>query len=308
MISNEVRAKIIEDIKRRKYFSIMFDATPDVSKQDQLSQIIRSVECSSDGCVVHENFIDFVSTVSKTGKDLANVILEKLVADNLDFMDCRGQGYDNGANMSGRSKGVQARLQEVNPAATFVPCAAHSPNHVGMNAAEKVKPAKLLLGEVQNLFTVFAGSTSRWKLLKEKCHIELKCQSATRWSSSANAVLSLWNQLGSVIEVLTEMCESDELSSDVLSTAHGRLRAIESFRLIMGLCVWKNLLGQIDKCNEILQIKGCDLHSASKRLHALVDWLTEFHETGFDECMHESKELADVLQIDTSIGFEDTRR
>lgn len=173
---------------------------------------------------------------------------------------------------------------------------------------EKVKPAKLLLGEVQNLFTFFAGSTSRWKLLKEKCCIGLKCQSATRWSSRANAVLSLWNQLGSVIEVLTEMCESDELSSDVLSTAHGRLRAIESFRFIMGLCVWKNLLGQIDKCNEFLQLKGCDLHSASKRLHALVDWLTEFNETGFDQCIQEAKELAGVLQIDISTGFEDTRR
>lgn len=28
----------------------------------------------------------------------------------IDISDCRGQGYDNGANMSGKSKGVQAQI------------------------------------------------------------------------------------------------------------------------------------------------------------------------------------------------------
>ncbi len=42
----------------------------------------------------------------------------------------RGQGYDNGANMSGRHNGVQRRIQHLNPRALFVPCNAHSLNLV----------------------------------------------------------------------------------------------------------------------------------------------------------------------------------
>lgn len=32
--------------------------------------------------------------------------------DQLDIQDARGQGYDDGANMAGNYRGVQARIQE----------------------------------------------------------------------------------------------------------------------------------------------------------------------------------------------------
>lgn len=34
----------------------------------------------------------------------------------------RGQGYDNGANMTGKNKGVQKHIQNLNPRAFFIPC------------------------------------------------------------------------------------------------------------------------------------------------------------------------------------------
>ena len=52
----------------------------------------------------------------------------------IDIGDCRGQGYDNGANMSGRVKGVQAQILKENPLATFSPCAFHTLNLVGVHA------------------------------------------------------------------------------------------------------------------------------------------------------------------------------
>jgi len=39
-----------------------------------------------------------------------------------------GQGYDGGSNMRGAAKGVQARIRELNPMATFVHCYAHNLN------------------------------------------------------------------------------------------------------------------------------------------------------------------------------------
>lgn len=63
----------------------------------------------------------------------------------IDIADCRGQGYDNGANISGKVKGVQAHILQRNPLATYSLCASHSLNPVGvlymqLNRAQKYQP------------------------------------------------------------------------------------------------------------------------------------------------------------------------
>ena len=47
----------------------------------------------------------------------------------INFIDCRGQSYDNASNMSGQYNGMQAHFKKVNPLA--IPCAAHSLNFWG---------------------------------------------------------------------------------------------------------------------------------------------------------------------------------
>lgn len=63
---------------------------------------------------------------AKDAQSLTDVILSKITADDLDFQDCRGQGYDNTATMAGKHSGVQWRLLQVNCKAQFVPCRNHS--------------------------------------------------------------------------------------------------------------------------------------------------------------------------------------
>jgi hypothetical protein len=38
----------------------------------------------------------------------------------------RGQGYDNGANMSGKHAGVQKRILDMNPRAFYAQCNSHT--------------------------------------------------------------------------------------------------------------------------------------------------------------------------------------
>ncbi|OWR44216.1 zinc finger MYM-type protein 1 [Danaus plexippus plexippus] len=63
---------------------------------------------------------------------------------------CRGQSYDNGANMAGIHKGVQARIAERNELAEFVPCLAHSLNLVGVHSASSSQEAINFFGGVKN--------------------------------------------------------------------------------------------------------------------------------------------------------------
>ena len=50
-----------------------------------------------------------------TGLGLAEACLKKLEDMNLCFQNCRGQGYDNRANIKDCNRGVQKRLLELNP-------------------------------------------------------------------------------------------------------------------------------------------------------------------------------------------------
>lgn len=136
ILGKKVKTEALNRIKNAKYFSILFDCTPDVSHEEQLTEIIRYVHIVGKEVTIEETVIDFISTTEKTGKGLANEITTKLFEDGLDIKNCRGQGFDNGSNKAEIYNGVQAHILQKNSLAIFAPCVAHSLNLVGVNAAE----------------------------------------------------------------------------------------------------------------------------------------------------------------------------
>lgn len=146
-------------------------------------------------------------THEKTGEALANDIENKVTLDGLNIKNIRGQSYDNGANMAGKYKGVQARILRLNNMARFVPCTAHSLNLIGVHAAQTCNQMKPCFETIQQLFNFFANSACRWDLLKEKLSVRLKGLNDTRWYAKANAVKALRNQMPLIIELPNEMCD-----------------------------------------------------------------------------------------------------
>uniref|UniRef100_H3A3E0 DUF4371 domain-containing protein n=1 Tax=Latimeria chalumnae TaxID=7897 RepID=H3A3E0_LATCH len=165
LLGNTVRQELISRIKETKYYSIIFDCTPDTAHKEQLCEIIRYVRTVDGQCSVEESFIDFINMTEKTGSGLASEIEQKLSNDGLDKANIHGQGYDNGANMAGKYSGMQARLKQVNNYARFVPCATHSLNLVGVHAAGSSVDMVSFFGTIQRLFNFFVSSTSRWEIL-----------------------------------------------------------------------------------------------------------------------------------------------
>lgn len=87
------------------------DCTPDVSHDEQLSVVLRIVNCElTKGVSIHEHFVGFLVAEDTTGKGLLDLFLGHLETLGLDLSDCRGQSYDNGSNMQGKRQGVQARV------------------------------------------------------------------------------------------------------------------------------------------------------------------------------------------------------
>jgi hypothetical protein len=87
-------------------------------------------------------------------------ILTKLKADELDVQNVRGQGYDNGANMSGKYRGVQAVILNKNNLAKFIPCAAHCLNLSGVHAASANVKVQFFFDVIQKIYTYFVKSTT----------------------------------------------------------------------------------------------------------------------------------------------------
>lgn len=104
LLGHSVQEDILCRAKSAKYYSLILDCTPDISHVEQLSFTIRFVD--AEDMMVKEHFLSYKAVVDTTGQGLFDNIIEYLEELNLDLINCRGQGYDNGSNMKGKNKGT----------------------------------------------------------------------------------------------------------------------------------------------------------------------------------------------------------
>ena len=152
---------------------MIFDSTPDVSHEEQLTVILRFVQFDEEqGAIVKEAFFGYLRVKDSSGKELFETFLKRSAELQLNLSDCRGQCYDNGANMKGKEAGLQARILKINPKALFVPCANLSMNLVVVDSAKSSTEALLFFGVLTQLYSLFSSSTQRWTILKNTfgCH------------------------------------------------------------------------------------------------------------------------------------------
>ncbi|GFX99701.1 hypothetical protein TNCV_3053581 [Trichonephila clavipes] len=107
ILENKVRLIIIARVQEAKYYSMIFDSTPNTSRKYQTSQVVRHVMIENQEIRVEESFIDFIETKNKTAEGISDMIVSKLKTNELDIMNYRGQAYDNASTMAGCHTNVQ---------------------------------------------------------------------------------------------------------------------------------------------------------------------------------------------------------
>ena len=103
LIGTKIRNKIIDKVKKAKYFFILVDEVCDTSNWEQVSIVLRYVDEDES---IREDFVAFVPCAEITGESIANNIVQKISNWGLDIENVRGQGYDGAANMAGKFKGA----------------------------------------------------------------------------------------------------------------------------------------------------------------------------------------------------------
>lgn len=188
LIGKKIQQKILNDVLKHKYYSIIVDCTPDMSRKEQMTLIMRYIAFDEEKRIyeIKESFIEFLKILNKSGSGIADAIVNLIEELGLDLDDMRGQGYDNGSNMKGKNIGVQKLILDKNPRALFVPCSAHSLNLMLNDAAAASDQVQFFFSFVQKIFTFFSASTNRWDILTKYFatnESKLKAISTTRWSS-----------------------------------------------------------------------------------------------------------------------------
>ncbi len=143
---------------------------------------------------------------------------------------CRGQSYDNAANMAGRYNGMQQKILERNKFAKFIACAGHSLNLLGRSAVDCCLDAVNCFGIINEINTFFSASTKRWAVLKSFLQPQSKVPkhlSDTRWDAHAKAREAI--------------LESYSATTNALSHLHSDVRrVIPDFMLTTFCKKWKN--------------------------------------------------------------------
>lgn len=271
LMGQTVLSVIVNEIKLAKYFSISVDSTPDVMHVDQLTVIVRYVLQS--GPI--ERFIKFIPMFSHSGYEIAQIMLHFLEENGINIEDCRGQSYDNAANMSGKYNGVQAKLLEKCSVAHYVPCTAHSLNLVGKGAAESCPTAAEFFGLLQSLYSWLVSSTHRWQVHRK--HLKglpvNKALSDTRWSARYDAVRAIKKGYNENISALEELATDENLPRDSRLEAEGFLKKLQQLEVAILLEIWDAVLERFQKTSLCLQESGLSLNSAVHLLKSLLEFI-----------------------------------
>lgn len=300
LLGNQVRSVILENIKKAKYYSILFDSTPDISHVDQMSQVIRYVNIDGDKVDVVESFIDFIKLEGKTAKEMTTEICNKLLADGLDIQNCYGQGYDNAATMAGHISGVQKRITNINPRAFFMPCNNHSLNLAGVHAAGTTTNSTTFFGTLERLYTFFSKSTHRWDVLTSSVPIKVKRLADTRWSSRHDAVSALAHQIDAIIDTLEKLRDGANETADTRSDAGCIIASLMSYSFFAYLYLWNPILKEINDAQLYLQKSGLALDMC----HIKMDALAKFFSENRDTLVKEAKEKAQTSCRINNISWE----
>ncbi|KAK5647065.1 hypothetical protein RI129_005529 [Pyrocoelia pectoralis] len=146
--NGQVLSEIILELKEAKYYSISGDSTPDISHyMKEYSSV--------------ERFLDFIPMERHGAAYLFDTVLSFFKEKGISLEDCRGKTYDNAPNMPGLYNGLQAKLKEHCTCTLFVPCLAHSLNHVVGETAGCVMEATYCFLFLKKLYTFFASFTRR---------------------------------------------------------------------------------------------------------------------------------------------------
>lgn len=306
---------IVKEIKKAKYYSIMADEVTS-HNTEQLAFCVRFVDTESN---IREEFLTFMEVKRITGEYLADAIVQLLEDLDIPVENIRGQGFDGASNMSSNRVGVQARIREHSPLATYIHCSGHCLNLVISHSCT-LPEVRNVLDKLKHCCRFFQLSPKRNGLLefivknkatnvhvtKRKAIIDL-CK--TRWAQRHSAYQHFYQAYTFIVEALEligygqhiEEYEGDLYSDwDTANRTEAReiLSSITRFDFIVVFLIMYQYLSHLSGVTIQLQSTTLDIIDA----HAMVDSIKDVYkqerrkvQVGFQAIYDQSVRLAEKV-------------
>ena len=156
---------------------------------------------------------------STTGKDLASTILTQLSKLWLNLGHIRGQGYDGASNVSGKYRGVQARVKELYPLAMYTHCCNHVLNLV-IGTSSQLPVIRNAMASISDICFFLSRSAQRVSIFQDNVEREvsgsassrhmLKPICATRWVERHDSIIIFVTLLPALVSTLEELQQENK--------------------------------------------------------------------------------------------------
>ena len=305
--SEQIQNELVDNCNRAVYFGFIADEATDSSTKEQISLCVRYYDQQSQ--TVREDFLGFAEAEKTTGESLANKFLAELESIGIIVGHMRAQGYDGAANMSGIHRGVQARIKETVPEASYVHCKAHNLNLAIVHAC-KEPLIRNLMDTVQAIAFAFDYSAKRLLNFKENLETtddnvkegmgkrqKLKTLCETRWASRSDSLFTFLTAFPVVVSSL------DDLQQDGDAKARSYYSSITKFDFIIGLVVAQTVLQPLVRLSAVLQGKDFDLIQAVGEAKVVVAVLQDMRDNDaeWDSIYDRAVALGNSVEVDPAI-------
>ncbi|XP_011403267.1 PREDICTED: zinc finger MYM-type protein 1-like [Amphimedon queenslandica] len=279
-----VRKNICISIQKAGFYSLMVDETKDLSKQEQISFVVRYVDGDTKPAAIKERFLTFYPAASLDAESLTQYIVNTLSNYNLDPQLMVSQGYDGAAVMSGHCSGVQQRVRQVAPHAIYVHCYAHILNLVLVDCVKNNSFASEFFSLLQSLYVLLSTSKAhvvfidkQKELYPNKPTKELKRLSDTRWACCSLTLDVIAGTYDCIIATLDNIGEDRDKAKAI--EAAGLLHPVHSFKFLACLIIFQRLMNITKSLSDQLQSRTVDsVHAAglvSSTTHTLKDFRSD---------------------------------
>uniref|UniRef100_H3B065 DUF4371 domain-containing protein n=1 Tax=Latimeria chalumnae TaxID=7897 RepID=H3B065_LATCH len=255
-----------------------------VSHREQLSFTICFVDTSEDIIRVKEHSVEFHTVQNLIREGLKGVLMDMLDKCGLDIQECRGQGYDNGANVKGRNKGINLRT-------FFMPCGCHSLKLMNDVAAVSSTKTVSLFGILQQIYTLFSEL-----VLRDHVRLTLKPVCVTRWECRVESVRAVKYQTVNVHDALVALVKSEGWDPAACHEANTHASQLTDFKFLIAMVVWYDILLQVNLVSKSVQrSQSLDIATAVIMMEVCFKYMINYRETGYATAITTAKELATEL-------------
>ena len=228
---------------------MLADEAADVSTLEQMAIVLRFIGSSSE---IREDFFGFVvCNEGLSGQAIAKKNLQALKELDLDPNFCRGQGYDEVGNMSGKCSGASSISKRQYPKALYVHCRSHLLN-LCVASACSIPFVRNMMSFVKSVSDFFNMHPKRFALLTLKIkeikpssrHVHWIDVCRTRWIARVDGLDVFVEVFEGVVLALETIKNNEERhwSSDSIRDASGLFHGTVAFQFIICLVIVPRML------------------------------------------------------------------